>query len=129
MFPVGVFDFGVHPAGITTKTSRLVNGQGFVSHVHGHASVDDTGSRLRPAYSGLVSSLVEEVSAVIFDFFGTLTLGAPAELWLAHASEIAASMDMRFMRRWTSPSQSVLLVPWETCREPCKLSRVGLAPD
>jgi putative hydrolase of the HAD superfamily len=41
-----------------------------------------------------VSSLVEQVSAVIFDFFGTLTPGAPAELWIAHASEIAALMHV-----------------------------------
>jgi putative hydrolase of the HAD superfamily len=33
-------------------------------------------------------------SAVIFDFFGTLTPGTPAEVWLDHASQIAAVLGV-----------------------------------
>jgi len=37
-----------------------------------------------------MGSLVEGFSAVAFDFFGTLTPGTPAEVWLRHATEVAA---------------------------------------
>lgn len=41
-----------------------------------------------------MTSLVEGSAAVIFDFFGTLTPGVPAEVWLDHATQIAAQMGV-----------------------------------
>jgi putative hydrolase of the HAD superfamily len=41
-----------------------------------------------------MTSLAEGSAAVIFDFFGTLTPGIPAETWLDHASQLAAVMGV-----------------------------------
>ena len=41
-----------------------------------------------------MTSLAEASAAVIFDFFGTLTPGIPAEVWLDHASQLAAAMGV-----------------------------------
>src|SRR5262249_23625143 len=41
-----------------------------------------------------MTSLAEGPAAVIFDFFGTLTPGIPAEVWLDHASQLAAVMGV-----------------------------------
>jgi len=41
-----------------------------------------------------MASLAEGSAAVIFDFFGTLTPGIPAEVWLDHASQLAAVMGV-----------------------------------
>jgi putative hydrolase of the HAD superfamily len=41
-----------------------------------------------------MASLAEGSAAVIFDFFGTLTPGIPAEVWLEHASQLAAVMGV-----------------------------------
>jgi putative hydrolase of the HAD superfamily len=57
-------------------------------------------------YNELVNALVENVSAVIFDFFGTLTLGAPAEMWTDHASQIAAVMGVEGAAVYTALNES-----------------------
>jgi len=41
-----------------------------------------------------MTSFAEGSAAVIFDFFGTLTPGIPAEVWLDHASQLAAVMGV-----------------------------------
>ena len=41
-----------------------------------------------------MESFAEGSAAVIFDFFGTLTPGIPAEAWLDHASQLAAVMGV-----------------------------------
>lgn len=41
-----------------------------------------------------MASFAERFAAVIFDFFGTLTPGIPAETWLEHASQLAAVMGV-----------------------------------
>jgi len=41
-----------------------------------------------------VTWLADGASAVIFDFFGTLTPGTPAEVWLNQASRVAAAMGV-----------------------------------
>lgn len=38
----------------------------------------------------LMTSLPDGLSAVVFDFFGTLTPGTPQEVWLEHATQVAA---------------------------------------
>jgi len=45
-------------------------------------------------HHGLVTQLIKGVSAVVFDFFGTLTPSAPTEVWLSHASRVAAVMGV-----------------------------------
>jgi putative hydrolase of the HAD superfamily len=41
-----------------------------------------------------MTSLADGLAAVIFDFFGTLTPGIPAEVWLDHATQIAAVLGV-----------------------------------
>jgi hypothetical protein len=80
------------------------------------------GAQSHPGHHGRVTWLGEGASAVIFDFFGTLTPGTPAGFWLDHASQIATVMgvDGHALRAaWRDSSPGVLPAHWAVCRRRC----------